>query len=137
VNILGAPISTLVCDLVINTINFYCIYKLIPRGCPHTKILIRPFCAAFISIFASRAVWQNIFELLGDDTAATLVCVALAAILYAVACLVLGVIDKNDLSKIQLLKKRINNKKSEDDQNERTAYGNREARKDKLSDAKG
>ena len=137
VNILGAPISTLACDLVINSINFYHIFKLVPRGFAHGKILIKPFCAAFISIFSARAMRQKLCSLLGDDTVATLACVALAAALYVILCLVLGVIDKNDKAKMPFFNKRIKNSKSEDDQNERTAYGERKRREDKLSVIEG
>lgn len=133
VNILGAPISTMACDLVINIINFCFIFKCIPRGFSQGKILIKPFCAAFISIFSARALLQKLCGLLGDNTMATLTCVALAAVLYAILCLVLGVVDKSDREKMPFFNKRIKNSKSEDDQNERTAYQRGENRQDKLS----
>lgn len=135
INIAGAPISTFACDLTINIINFCFIVKLVPRNIPQRKILLRPFMAAFISVALARVIPGALDGRIGD-VAATLLSIFTAAILYSAACFLFKVIDRDDISKIPIFKK-SKHKKSEDVKNERTAYGAREKREDRLPALKG
>ena len=127
INILGAPISTFACDLTINVINFYFIFRLVPREIAQSKILVRPFCAAFTSVLAARFFLDILNERM-SDTVATLLSVTSAAILYAASCIVFKVIDKDDVSKIPIINKTLNYSKSEEEKNERTAQRDGEKR---------
>lgn len=109
----GAPISTLVCDLVINIINFHHIFKLVPCRIEQRKILGMPFLASLVSIVPPRLVY-SLLAPKTTDVFATLVCVAIAAMLYGAACLTLGIIKKKDIAEILGSKD-----KSEEDENDR------------------
>ena len=109
----GAPISTFVCDMVINIVNFKHIFKLVPHRIEQGKILVVPFLAALVSIVPTRFVYSLLTQKANGDFA-TVICVAIAAVLYGVACLALGVIKKKDIAKIFSI-----NHKSEEDENDR------------------
>ena len=81
-----------------------------------------PFFAAIVSITLSRLVYNVLSERL-LHAAATVICIAIAAILYGAACFALGVIKKKDIAEILGSKD-----KSEENENDRSA----EKRKDRL-----
>lgn len=128
VNIFGAPISTFACDLTINIVNFYFISRLVPHEIKQDKILTRPFCAAFCSVTAARVIFNGLDVKLGES-AATLLSVGSAALLYAAACFIFKAVDKEDISKIPILNKLL---KSEDAKNEWTVELHTEKREDRL-----
>ena len=104
INALGAPISTLFCDLTITAINLACICKYIPKPINAGKALIRPFISSSVAVSLAKIVYGCVHSRIGESGALTLAAVTLAAVLYVALCLILRVVDKNDISKLPFAK---------------------------------
>ena len=104
VNIAGAPISTFVCDLIINVINFKYICEYIPKPIDTGKALVRPFVASSSAVIFARMLFVALQKRYGDSSAVTLASIFSAAVMYAVLCLALRVTDKNDFKKLHRAK---------------------------------
>ena len=81
IGIMGAPISTLICDLVINLINFYFIVKYLPGNLDIGRSFLRPFCAALISVSVSKLIYGAAEARLGATAFITLAAIATCALL--------------------------------------------------------
>ena len=97
INIAGAPISTLLCDLAINIVSFYFICKFVPGEIKTGKIFVRPFFASVISVGISKIIYGALAARYGEGTVVTLAAIAAAGLMYCIACLVLKVIDINEI----------------------------------------
>ena len=107
INIAGAPISTFFCDLVINIVSFAFVCRYLPGRIKVGRVLFCPFAAAVISVGASRMIYAPLSAKIGTGGITTLLCIAIAAILYLAACLALGVIDVKKLKKMSA-ERRVN-----------------------------
>ena len=104
INAAGAPISTFFCDLIINFINFAYICKYIPKSIDVGKALLRPFIASAVSVTLAKLLYGIVEVRVGESPMLTLASVAVAGMVYLVLCLLLHVIDKNDICKLPLTK---------------------------------
>ncbi len=105
VGLMGAPISTFVCDLIINAVNFCFICRAMPRLPRFTAILLRPTLAAAVSVVASRLVYGFLLSRIGESYAATLLAISLAVALYVIAVLLFGVVGREELAKLPFVGK--------------------------------
>lgn len=99
VNILGAPISTIACDLLINALNFFFISKRLPRGVPLGNI-IKPFLAAFISVCGSRLLYSALAVRFDVSAMLTLAVIGFCALIYLPVSLLIGAIEIDDVRRI-------------------------------------
>lgn len=100
VNIAGAPISTFFCDMTINIVSFSFVLRYLPGKLKIGKIFVKPFLASAISVAASKIIYGNLSARYGDGRIVTLLCVAVAAILYLTVCLVFKVIDIKEIKRM-------------------------------------
>ena len=100
INILGAPISTLACDLAINIVGLSFLCRYLPGKLNTGKIFIRPFVAAIISVGASRILYGYFAAKHGEGAMITLCAIVTAGAMYAVACLILRVINIKEIKAI-------------------------------------
>ena len=98
IGIMGAPISTLLCDLVINIINSYYISKSVPMGISVGKSLVRPFVAALVSVLISKISYGYFAAKYGTGAILTLSFIGLAAVLYVPLCLLLGAVSFKEIT---------------------------------------
>ena len=103
IGLIGAPISTFVCDFVINAINFYFIGRCLPEPPSISRVFLRPFLSAAVSVSVARLVYNLLCSKLGEGSALTLGAVILAAALYLVASLVSGSVSKDDISRLPVI----------------------------------
>jgi stage V sporulation protein B len=104
IGIMGAPISTLACDLAINLINFYYIVKKVPAEIDVGRSFLRPFCAAVISASVSRLIYGALEARGGTGSATVILAIVLCAVTYLVLCLVLKVIGIDEFGKLLSLR---------------------------------
>lgn len=97
IGIVGAPISTFFCDLVINSVNFGVISRYLPHPPKVTDVFVKPWSAALLAIGGVRALYCVTERGLGEHAWLTLAAVALSALLYAITVLLTGAIDKNEI----------------------------------------
>ena len=104
VNIAGAPISTFACDLLINAINLAFISKRLPRAIPF-GVISKPALAAFISVGVTRLALEALATDFVESDLATVISIAVCAIIYLGALFFIGAIGREDLEKIPILNK--------------------------------
>ena len=97
IGIIGAPLSTFLCDLIINLINFAFIDKKLPEPISVEKVFLRPHIAAAVSVVAARIGYNFAAFYSGGSQLLTVICICLAGILYCLFSLCLGIFGKEDL----------------------------------------
>ena len=103
IGLLGAPISTFVCDFMINAINFYFIGRCVPEVQRSTRVLWRPFLSAMVSVSAARIAYHFLCSKIGEGSFPTMGAIAFAAILYFVASLVTGAVSRDDIDRLPII----------------------------------
>ena len=104
INIAGAPISTFFCDMAINIVSFSFVCRYVPGRLNIERIFVRPFVSSVISVGASKIIYGTISARYGEGSIVTLICIAIAAILYGITCLALKVVDINEIKRISASK---------------------------------
>lgn len=102
--IVGAPISTFFCDLVINAINWVFIGRLLPRGLDFGAIA-KPFFAAFMSVGVSRLAFAALAARFGSSGVMTLGAVALSALIYLPLSFFVGAVRREDIARMPIINK--------------------------------
>lgn len=97
INIAGAPISTFFCDIAINIVSLSFVTRCVPGRLETERIFVRPFVAAALSVGMSRVIYGQLSAKHGEGSLITLACIALAAMLYLIACLLLRIIDIKEI----------------------------------------
>ena len=110
VGLLGAPIGTLCCDLVINIINFYFIGRVTFGISIVSDVLLRPYLSALLAVCLSRVAYNRLCSRLGESALITIASIMFAALLYFVIALISGAIKTEDALTF-LEKSRLNKEK--------------------------
>ena len=101
IGIMGAPISTLICDLAINLINFYYIAKCVPEAIDVRRSFIGPFIAAIIAGAISRLAFGAAEVKADIGSLLTVGAILLCAIIYAFLCLAFKVVKVDEIRKLR------------------------------------
>lgn len=107
--IVGAPISTFFCDLVINAINWVFIGRLLPRGLEFGAIA-KPFFAAFMSVGVSRLALEALAARFGSSGVMTLGAIALSALIYLPLSFFVGAVRREDIARMPVINKIFSHK---------------------------
>ena len=102
IGIMGAPISTLICDLTIDLINFYYILKCVPDAIDVRRSFLRPFMAAMIAAAVSRLAF-GAAEAKADTGGSllTILAILFCALIYASLCLAFKVVRLDEIRKLR------------------------------------
>ena len=97
VGVYGAPISTLLCNITVTTLNMYFVGKYAPQGDGVFKIYVRPFAAACVMIIASVGAYSLLCFVLESSTLAFIVSMAVAVAVYGIFTLLFGAVSEEDI----------------------------------------
>ena len=97
INIMGAPISTFFCDLIINIIGCLYVCRYVPQKIDVFGTLIKSFAAAVLSVGASKWIYSYLAARYGDGNLVTFVCIGIAAFLYALLCIVFRIVNVKEI----------------------------------------
>ena len=100
VGLMGAPISTFVCDLTINAVNFYFIGREIGGVPIISRVLLRPYLSAAVAVCISRFSYNVMCLRLGESRLITVFSVALAASLYFLLARLSDAVEREDVLRI-------------------------------------
>ncbi len=103
IGILGAPISTFFCDLIINAVNFYCVSRVMPRTPSVSTVFLMPFMASAVAVILARVAYNALVMRMGEGAVLTLACIAIAAILYLPLIFIFKVVKKEEISDMPIL----------------------------------
>ena len=109
IGIMGAPISTFICDLVINAVNFFFIGREMGTIPIISRVLLRPYLSAAVAVGLSRLAYNGICARFGESRIITLISVILAAVLYFLLARLSGAVETEDISRLssgRLIKKK-------------------------------
>ena len=105
IGILGAPISTFFCDLIIIAVNFHCIARVMPRTPSVSTVFLMPFLASAVAVILARVAYNALEIKFGESALLSLACIAVAALLYLPLIFIFGVAKKEEISEIPILKR--------------------------------
>lgn len=103
VNIYGAAISSIVCQLVAFLINYIALSRRIPLSITLGKYIIKPLISGIVMGGAAWCVYHAVFWMLGGagympNLIAAFAAVAVAAVIYLALVLGLRIMDKEDIA---------------------------------------
>ncbi len=105
VGVYGAPISTLICNIVISAVNIYFIGKRIPKSSQNSslgKMYVRPTVASVLAIAASFGIYTVIFSFTEAARLSFLAALCVAVIAYIPLVFLLGAVRREDVSDIPM-----------------------------------
>lgn len=97
IGIKGAAVGTLCCYVLITLINLIAIHRCVPQRPDYFAVLCRPVLITAIMAVVARGSWSLLDRLLHGSGIATLLAIALAALVYGIAAVVLGAVKRQDL----------------------------------------
>ena len=97
VGIRGAAVGTLCCYVLITLINLMAIHRLIPRRPDYFAVFFHPVLATAAMAVVARGSWSLLDRLTDGSRVAVPAAIVLAAAVYGMAALFLGVIRRQDL----------------------------------------
>ena len=97
VGILGAPISTLACNLTVLAINVAVLTRTVRLRALPMGALLRPLCAASLSVFCGAFLWSLMLRASSRSVWQMPVVLLLVAALYACFALLIGAVKKEDI----------------------------------------
>ncbi|MBQ0037548.1 MAG: polysaccharide biosynthesis protein [Clostridiales bacterium] len=96
IGIRGAPISTLMCYVLITVLNLIAIRRLLPVRVQYAQYFVRPLAAALVMSVAAQAGYGLILRVY-DGRAAVLLAVLIGAVVYATLVLAWGAVRRQDI----------------------------------------
>ena len=97
VGIMGAPISTLACDLTITVINLYYVNKYVPRIDKVQRLYARPFAASLAMVCVSLAAYMLMIHFGNSNIIAFVAAMIAAVISYLFFAAVFGALEREDI----------------------------------------
>lgn len=95
-NIVGAPIGTLICFLLITSLNLFAMHRMLPRRPKLLRNMRKPFIAAAVMGLAAYFTNSMLVRLLGSAKIACLGGLGVAVVVYAVMVVALKVVTMED-----------------------------------------
>ena len=96
INVIGAPIGTLVCYVYIATANFICFIKYSGVMPNLAKLLVKPLVASLMCGAAAYATFGMLAVRISYSLS-TVIALLVAVVIYAVALIILRAIDREDI----------------------------------------
>jgi stage V sporulation protein B len=102
INIYGAAISSIVCQIAAFMVNFIVLIKYIPLKITAMKYIVKPLIAGIIMGVSALGTYTLVSLITGNDRyitnmIATLVSIAVAALVYIVLIIGMKIMDKEDI----------------------------------------
>ena len=94
---LGAPISTLLCDVTVTAINLYYVNKYAPKLDSVSRLYLKPLAASVAMMTVSFATYLLGLRFFKSESGAFIVAMVAAMAAYFVFAFVFGAIEKEDI----------------------------------------
>ena len=104
VGMMGAPVGTLLCYITVGCMNLFFVSKYVGVMPPIRQLILMPLFASAASVFLARLAYGYLQPLL-PAAAATAGAIALAAFLYLLFALLLGILRTDDFRRIPVFDK--------------------------------
>lgn len=97
IGIVGAPVGTLVCYVIVAVLQLALIKRVIAASPNYARVFLKPMLAAALMGAAAWGVHGLLFRLVGNDIA-TIAAIAVGGCVYLILVVVLRVLSREDLS---------------------------------------
>ncbi len=105
--IYASPVSTFLFYFTITVLNFYFLARHASVRFSAIKVFVRPLIAAALCAFTAAAAFMALTMLFGTHKIFALVAIALGAVVYGFAVLLLGAVTRSDISLIAKAEKLV------------------------------
>ena len=105
IGVMGAPISTLLCDLTVSGMNLYFLGTAIPKARSSVGILqmyYKPLVASLLAILGSFGAYVSLSRTSLGMTMALLLAIAVAILVYAAFAILLRIITAEDMAMLPM-----------------------------------
>lgn len=100
VNVVGAPLGTLAAYLIAGGLDMYCLCRFTGARLPVRLLLTKPLASALVMGVVVWGVYKGIFALAGSNTLATLIAIAIGALVYGVMIVKTRTILRDEMMEI-------------------------------------
>ena len=97
INIYGAAISSVVCQVISFTVCFTVLSRNIPIKMSFVKYILKPFCAGLVMAAAAIGIYRLSMAVINNNTVSTLVSIALSAVIYFIIVLKIKVMSDEEI----------------------------------------
>lgn len=97
---LGAPLSTFLCNLLVVVLDLVFLYPLIPHDGKLSSFCCRVFAASLLSVGGVWAIWRMLGARASLPRSAVLTAVALCVLLYLLLAMGFGALRREDLARL-------------------------------------
>lgn len=97
INIMGAPISTTLCYLIITVLNLWCISRVTSPRYSFTATLLKPLISCGVMTAAALAVYRAVYSLSTSNLISVAVAITAAVLAYVLCMLILKSFKKEDI----------------------------------------
>lgn len=111
---LGAPISTLLCNLTVVGMNMFFADRIVPSGTSVSKLLIRPFFASLAAISLSTVAYIPTVRATDSESVAFLAALICACVAYLAFALLFGALSKEDIAALPVIDKIYTRRKNKE-----------------------
>lgn len=102
---LGAPISTLLCDVTVVGLNIFFVDRAVPQKTSTSKLLVKPFFASLAAIALSASAYLPVYSVTDSESLAFLVALVCAAASYFGFAVLFGALKSEDLASLPIIDK--------------------------------
>jgi stage V sporulation protein B len=97
INVMGAPIGSLLCNVTICVINLYCLERYANVRVSASAVFFKPLLASAFAVGGGYAIFLLLAQRWADGTSRFLLSVAATVLLYAVMCILSGCVTREDI----------------------------------------
>lgn len=97
INIYGAPISSIVCQVISFTYSFSVLRKQVTLRLNPVKYIVKPLASALIMGISAACVYRIFAIFIGSNIICTLIAIAAAVVVYFAALFILGAMTKEEI----------------------------------------
>ena len=109
INMMGAAYSTIICYFVAAMISFVALSRQIELKLSFTKYIVKPIIAVVAMGASAYFSHYYLLQLISSNTIATLAAICIAIVVYGIMLLALNIFDKEELARIPVINKLLQN----------------------------
>lgn len=107
INIIGVPIATTACFAYIAVANFMCLLKCSKVRINMLNVLIKPLIASALCAVSANITYDFGIKIINSGKIVTVISILIAVNIYALAVILLKIVQKNDILSIIIVKKLV------------------------------
>lgn len=100
INIYGAPISSIACQVISFTYGFTVLCRNMPVRLTGMKYIVKPVACTLVMSAAAMVIYKILYSVLDSNIIALLAAIAVSAVIYLVLMLALKILDEEEIAQL-------------------------------------